>query len=243
MAVDLGGATTDVYSIASGAPTNPTTFVHGLREPYVKRTVEGDIGMRYSARGVVEAAGMDEMMSLSGLSEEEILSMLSRVAEDASILPENERESSFDAAIAALAIRLGFIRHAGSIQQIYTPAGPVFQQEGKDLTGIGRVIMTGGALIHADRYAEIMLDAIRVNDPASLIPRSFSLIRDERYILSAMGLLADYDKEAAFDILNEYFGKEERYATCEQEVAGGSLSQRAAEGAGNLANGPGCHGY
>lgn len=243
MAVDLGGATTDVYSIASGAPTNPTTFVHGLREPYVKRTVEGDIGMRYSAHGVVEAAGIDEVMRLSGLSEEEIQQMLSRIGEDPSILPSNGQEARFDLAIAALAIRLGFVRHAGSLQQVYTPAGPVYQQEGKDLTQIRRVIMTGGALIHADAYLDIMQAAIQVNDPARLTPRSFSLIRDERYILSAMGLLADYDKEAAFDILYQYFGKEESYATCEQEMAGGSLSQGAAEGPGDLAHGPGCHGY
>ena len=58
VAVDVGGATTDVYSVANGMPTDPRTMLKGLPEPYIKRTVEGDIGMRYSIRGIVDAAGI-----------------------------------------------------------------------------------------------------------------------------------------------------------------------------------------
>jgi uncharacterized protein (TIGR01319 family) len=43
--VDVGGATTDVYSIAKGAPTTEGATVTGLPEPYAKRTVEGDLGL------------------------------------------------------------------------------------------------------------------------------------------------------------------------------------------------------
>ena len=46
--VDVGGATTDIYSIAEGMPRQMNRVYKGLPEPYVKRTVEGDIGMRYS---------------------------------------------------------------------------------------------------------------------------------------------------------------------------------------------------
>lgn len=225
MALDLGGATTDIYSIASGTPNSPSTYVHGLREPYVKRTVEGDIGMRYSAQGVVDAAGMDELLAISGLSQDQVEAMLAKIAADPSILPANPEEEALDFALAALAIRLGMVRHAGSLQQVYTPVGPIYQQSGKDLTQIRRIIMTGGALIHADNYVGIASRAVQWQDPSSLIPRRFSVIRDRRYILSAMGLLADYDKEAAFEILMQDFGKEENYATCQQEMAGGSVPQ------------------
>ena len=47
-AVDIGGATTDVYSIAEGKPTIENVIIKGLPEPFSKRTVEGDLGMRYS---------------------------------------------------------------------------------------------------------------------------------------------------------------------------------------------------
>ena len=41
LAVDVGGATTDVYSIADGMPQQMNTVYKGLPEPYAKRTVEG----------------------------------------------------------------------------------------------------------------------------------------------------------------------------------------------------------
>ena len=43
--VDVGGATTDVYSVAKGAPSNALVRFTGLPEPYAKRTVEGDLGL------------------------------------------------------------------------------------------------------------------------------------------------------------------------------------------------------
>jgi len=48
--VDVGGATTDVSSIARGLSATPHAIVKGLPEPYEKRTVEGDLGIRYNAR-------------------------------------------------------------------------------------------------------------------------------------------------------------------------------------------------
>ena len=69
VAVDVGGATTDVYSVANGMPTDPRTMLKGLPEPYIKRTVEGDIGMRYSIRGIVDAAGIKTIAELAGMSE------------------------------------------------------------------------------------------------------------------------------------------------------------------------------
>lgn len=214
MAIDLGGATTDIYSIASGDPTDSSTHLLGLREPFVKRTVEGDIGMRYSAHGVLEAAGMDEMTRLSGLPEERVLELLQMIEANPSMLPKEEDARALDFALAALSVRLGLVRHAGRIQQVYTPVGPMYQQEGKDLTGVSRIILTGGALIYSNRTEALLNAAVDFNDPGALIPRNFTLTRDTRYVLSAMGLLAGYDKEAAFHILHHIFGKEQNDAAC-----------------------------
>jgi len=57
MIVDVGGATTDVHSIGSGNPTKPGAVVRGLPEPFSKRTVEGDLGVRVSAVPLVEVIG------------------------------------------------------------------------------------------------------------------------------------------------------------------------------------------
>ena len=54
LVVDPGGATTDVHSVATGEPA-PGVIAQGLPEPRVKRTVEGDLGMRHSAGAIAEA--------------------------------------------------------------------------------------------------------------------------------------------------------------------------------------------
>ncbi len=56
MVVDPGGATTDVHSIAKGLPTRPDIMVVGLPEPYEKRTVEGDLGMKFNLDRLKELA-------------------------------------------------------------------------------------------------------------------------------------------------------------------------------------------
>lgn len=208
VAVDLGGATTDIYSIASGDPKSASTLLHGLPEPFEKRTVEGDIGMRWSARGVVSAAGLHKVRALSGLNDDEIEEQLKRIEADVSILPDTQALKKLDFALAALAVGIGLTRHAGTLAPVYTPMGMVYQQTGKDLTDVKRVILTGGALIHAEKPDALIKAALSLAAPESLSPRAASPVLDDQYVLSAMGLLAQYDEKTAFHILNETFGKE-----------------------------------
>ena len=193
LAVDVGGATTDVYSMTAGDPTRAGTVLKGLPEPYAKRTVEGDIGMRYSAKGIAEAAGIPALARIAGLSEEKT-----------ETLPETEELKALDFALAAMAVKTGVTRHAGRIEKVYTPVGETFVQEGKDLGAVSRVIATGGSLIHAGRTEEIVKYALYdPADPASLKPVSAEIISDEKYILSAMGLLARYAPETAIKIMKK----------------------------------------
>jgi len=53
--IDVGGATTDVCSVAKGEPTQNNVILKGLKEPYVKRSVEGDLGVRVSALSLFES--------------------------------------------------------------------------------------------------------------------------------------------------------------------------------------------
>ncbi len=213
VAVDLGGATTDVYSIASGLPNDPSTMLRGLREPFVKRTVEGDIGMRYGALGVLEEAGMAELSSVSGLTADRVETLLHALRQNPSHLPQDQEEEALDFALATLAIRTGLLRHAGSVEQVYTPVGPVYQQVGKDLRNVQRVLLTGGALTTRADCDDLMRQAVAGQDPSALIPHTFSVSVDRDYILSAMGLLADSEPEAAFALLHHQFGKEEHHGT------------------------------
>ena len=105
VAVDVGGATTDVYSMADGMPEQMNTVYKGLPEPFAKRTVEGDIGMRYSVRGIVEAAGIDQVSRLSGLSVQRAEELLAMLRDHTDKLPEGDSElEALDYALASLAV-------------------------------------------------------------------------------------------------------------------------------------------
>lgn len=206
MAVDLGGATTDVYSITAGLPTRGGTVLRGLPEPYAKRTVEGDIGMRYSAQGVVEAVGLDRVAQVSGQTEERVLDWIGRIRREPGVLAQSPAEAQMDFALASLAIEVGLARHAGTIEQVFTPMGVAYQQTGKDLTRVSRLVLTGGALIHTGRAEEIALQAMATQQyPNSLMPRSAGVLVDKRYILSAMGLLSQNHEALAKDLMIKEF--------------------------------------
>ena len=101
VAVDVGGATTDVYSVSDGLPDDPRTALRGLPEPYIKRTVEGDIGMRYSIRGIVDAAGLERVAGTAGLTEERMGEIVDMFAENTDMLPYDEETHAADEALAS----------------------------------------------------------------------------------------------------------------------------------------------
>ncbi len=198
MVIDVGGATTDVHSIADGAPTGEGVLQHGLPEPYAKRTVEGDLGMRHNARTIVETAGAANIAAASGLSEDAVEDMLGLIEADVERLPGSEAERNFDTALAAAAVERAVLRHVGRIEVKQTVLGAVTVQTGKDLTGLRTVIGTGGVLVHGDAPARILAAARHDRrQPDALRPKSPDLMIDDAYALYAVGLLAAAAPEAA----------------------------------------------
>ncbi|MBR1607049.1 MAG: glutamate mutase L [Clostridia bacterium] len=205
-AVDLGGATTDIYSITEGLPTKAGTVLRGLPEPYAKRTVEGDIGMRYSAHGVLEAVGLKRLCANADVTEEQMTAWLARIHENKGILPRESWEQQADFALATTAIEVGLARHAGEIEAVYTPMGLAYQQTGKDLTRVKQILLTGGALIHTGKAVELAQRAMATACyPNSLMPRQAQAVVDRHYILSAMGLLSQYDRTLAKTMMIKEF--------------------------------------
>lgn len=204
MAIDLGGATTDVYSIAEGSPQSSNTFLRGLIEPNEKRSVEGDLGMRISIHGILEAVGLERIANIAGSSPEEVLNWVRAVDAQHDLLPRNELEIRLDHAFAAAAVQTATIRHAGTIEETYTPMGQIFIQEGKDLRDLETVILIGGALIHAARPVEIAnFAAYSPEFPYSLRPNRVKVLVDKAYILSAMGVLSETNPEAALNLMKK----------------------------------------
>ena len=217
VAVDVGGATTDVYSIADGMPEHMNTVFKGLPEPYAKRTVEGDIGMRYSIRGILEAAGTERIAQLSGLTVDRVEALVSYLAEHTDTVPDNNAEmEALDFALASMAIEEAVRRHAGTIEETYTMMGQTYVQEGKNLTKVKQIVVTGGSLIHTKRTEQIAANALySPAQPASLRPKHADVWVDRTYILAAMGLLASHYPRTALRIMKkelEFHGNSEQEA-------------------------------
>ena len=214
VAVDVGGATTDIYSIADGMPEHMNTVFKGLPEPFAKRTVEGDIGMRYSIRGIVEAAGLDRIAELADLTTDRVEALVSYLAENTDKVPEDEEMERLDYALASMAIEEAVRRHAGTIEETYTMMGMTFVQEGKNLTKVRQIVVTGGSLIHTKRTDEIAKNALySPAQPTSLRPKQANVWVDRTYILAAMGLLSSHYPQAALRIMKkelEFHGNSEQ---------------------------------
>ncbi len=106
--VDVGGATTDVYSVVT-----PDAEEAALRREVVEvlwrsRTVEGDLGMRWSAPGVVAAAVAERLET----PDADLAAAADRRAADPGYLPNDDAERERDDRLAALAVTVALRRHA-----------------------------------------------------------------------------------------------------------------------------------
>lgn len=210
--VDVGGATTDVHSIGSGAPSTPGLIPRGLPEPFAKRTVEGDLGIRVNAPTIVEMAGIERVVSRlgGGPGADHVLERVAQLALEVSRVPQEDEEHELDAALAALAVEAALERHAGHVTTSYTPMGPVQLLHGKDLSAIATVIGTGGVFAYG-RYPRRMLQAAcySAQSPTSLRPRQPELLVDRRYTLFAAGLLASVAPRAAANVMQRHLAQAE----------------------------------
>ncbi len=207
--VDIGGATTDVHSLADGLPTKPGVNFRGLPQPYAMRTVEGDLGMRVSAAALYEvAAATGALERYSGLSTEVIEQYLAAIAENLTLLPSNEEQMRIETAMAKVCAELAVERHVGSLEVVWTPFGASYIQQGKDLTETANVIGTGGVIVEHSHPEEI-LSAVTFSEenPTLLKPKEPTFWLDKQYILAACGLLAEVEPIKALRIMKKYIIK------------------------------------
>jgi uncharacterized protein (TIGR01319 family) len=194
--IDPGGATTDVHSIAKGAPARPDIIMVGLPEPYEKRTVEGDLGLKYN---------LDRLLELVGDRETPIgfAAVVQRFRDGN--LPRRKTDFACHRLLSRLMVEVAMDRHAGRIEVVYSPAGERLIQHGKDLTGVKSVIGTGGPIVFSDSPRQILEGALFSEaNPFILKPRSPLFYLDEQYILYAVGLLAQVEPENALLLAKKY---------------------------------------
>ncbi len=185
LVVDIGGATTDVYSCLT-----PTGEDASLRRTVVAplwhaRTVEADLGMRWNADGVLEAAARE------GLAPgRELAAYAGSLPGRPGHLPADPAERAGDLELARLAALVAVRRHA-------RPSMP--GEPPRSMAHVGLVLGSGGVLRHTEPgSARRVLLAVTEDHPGGWpLPRAARTAVDTAYLLFAVGLLAERDDAAA----------------------------------------------
>ncbi len=201
--VDVGGATTDVHSVLEPDVSDLDREGGLSREVVatvpVSRTVEGDLGMRWSAVPTVE-----EGIEL-GLVEEPARLRAAAAARRAApaFLPATDEEWHDDEVIAAAAVGVALRRHAGRRQVAYGAQGRVVERSGKDLRQVDLLVGSGGVLRHhAPEVAARVLRSVTGEQTGGWqLPSSPRVVVDRDYVLAAAGLLAGDHPRAAHALL------------------------------------------
>ncbi|MDP6560604.1 MAG: glutamate mutase L, partial [Candidatus Binatia bacterium] len=159
LGVDIGGATTDVFSIFDGI---------------FNRTVSANLGMSYSISNVVAEAGLENVMRWVpfDMNERDLRNRVKNKMIRPTTIPLLLEELIFEQAVAREALRLSFVQHKAlavglkGVQQERT-ISDVFSQKSSgqtlvDLMGLDMLIGSGGVLSHAPRRnqsAMMLVDA------------------------------------------------------------------------------------
>lgn len=183
MAVDVGGATTDVHSVTEGSPSISELMM--APEPVAKRTVEGDLGVFGNARHLLKRLGKDRIEREVGFDPQSVL-------DDWGPWPRRKEDWVLLERLTAGAVEVAVHRHAGRLRYLYGPQGRKLMAEGKDLTAVRWIIGTGGPLTQLEVGRSILENVRCAEQSDHLYPRKEArVLIDRHYIMAATGVLAD----------------------------------------------------
>jgi len=193
--VDIGGATTDVFSVFD------TIF---------NRTVSANLGMSYSVSNVLAEAGIDNIQRWVPfeLREEELRDRIGNKMIRPTTIPQTLDELKIEQAIAREALRLAFIQHKQfavklrGVQQERT-IGDAFSQDTSntlvDMMKLDMLVGSGGVLSHAPRRTQsmlMMIDAFEVEGITEIAV-------DSIFMMPHLGVLSTVHPAAATEVFEK----------------------------------------
>ena len=214
--VDIGGATTDVFSVFSG------TF---------NRTVSANLGMSYSISNVCAEAGMANVLRWVHVDMDE-RTLRNRVKNKMirpTTIPQTLEALIFEQAVSREALRLAYVQHKEfattlkGVQQQRT-VGDLFSQEkgGRSIVdnmALDLLVASGGVLSHAPRMQQTAAMLIDAFEPEGIT----TLAKDSIFMMPHLGVLAQVHPQAAIEVFERdcliYLG------TCVSPKGNGSLGK------------------
>jgi uncharacterized protein (TIGR01319 family) len=226
LAVDIGGATTDVFSVFGVPSTHSTGSGHagslrlGSRHAgspagqsavgTFNRTVSANLGLSYSVSNVLAETGEQNMLRWLpfAMAPSDLRNRLRNKMIRPTTVPQAPEELLMEQAVAREALRLAFAHHCQlavglkGIQQERTVA-EVFQQQltGETLVNmwkVGLIIGSGGVLSHAPRRHQAALMMIDAFQPLGVT----ELAADSIFMMPQLGVLAQVNRQASLEVLH-----------------------------------------
>lgn len=213
LVIDIGGATTDVHSVLpelAYLSNEEKGLIISNEKQLSYRTVEGNLGLRVSATGIIETAGAIAVLAKVGLEGKALAKELENYTRFLESEPEHisveQKEKLFDQALAITAVEIALKRHAGYLAQSFDPVLGIIPGApiGRDLRKVERVIGVGGIFAHSteEHSKQILIKALE-NPGISLLPKTPEFIIDKNYLLYTVGAMAqEYPNEALTLALN-----------------------------------------
>ena len=193
--VDIGGATTDVFSV----------FKNREAEPIFNRTVSANLGMSYSVSNVLAEAGLENVLRWVPFDIEvgDLRNRIKNKMIRPTTIPQTLQELILEQAIAREALRLAFEQHKQlavelrGVQQQRTISEAFDQAESGqtlvDMLSLDMLVGSGGVLSHAPRRQQAMLMMIDAFQPEGIT----HLAVDSIFMMPQLGVLAQVNPEAA----------------------------------------------
>ena len=195
VAVDIGGATTDVHSVTGGS--EEIGILMTSPEPFAKRTVEGDLGLYVNAKNLIERIGESALQNELGIDVEAVMANYLPI-------PKTEGQFKLTERLCREAGLVALERHAGALRYIYTPSGRKTVAEGKDLTAVKTIIGTGGALTRLPHREQLLRALADCNATGMMLypkPSKIRLLFDDDYIMASLGVMSKHYPEAALKLM------------------------------------------
>ncbi len=196
--VDIGGATTDVFSV----------FKDPSGEPVFNRTVSANLGMSYSVSNVLVEAGMENVMRWVPfeMDEAEVQNRIRNKMIRPTTIPQTLDALIIEQAIAREALRLAFEHHKAmavtlkGVQQA-RDISEAFAQTGTgqslvNMMALNLLIGSGGVLSHAPRRVQSALMMLDAFEPEGVT----QLTVDSIFMMPHLGVLAKVNEQAAMEV-------------------------------------------
>lgn len=196
LGVDIGGATTDVFSVFRGI---------------YNRTVSANLGMSYSICNVLTEAGLPNIKRWLPFEESDayIRNQLRNKMVRPTTIPQDLRDLQIEQAASREALRLAFEHHKSLAREMVgvqqqRDISDIFEQKASgstlvDMFELDMLIGSGGVLAHAPKLAQTALMMMDAYAPQGLT----TLAKDSIFMMPQLGILSTLLPEAATEVFEK----------------------------------------